>query len=670
MLCPRCHADNRDNARFCKICGMHFTAEQIAEQSAAQQPVAVSQDQVSKQAIPNGNPVAPSQQMPASLHTPQSQAVDQDVQEQSGDAPYDITHEPTQIISHDEMGAYHARLWQKEHGAEGTDVDIHNVQAGGEVHNGVSTSSASLNEAAPASGGNAEAGQVPSVEPVAASNEPTRIPPPPPPESLVPDAQGEYTNNASNIQTPDAVDPASAPTVYAALPSEDVSQQETVYAAQSPQSSQMPQEQPEQPIVAPSQQETAHAPASGPADVLPQENAAAPSAARGSEEASKGGFPLLDAGTVLNGRYQVAQLVSESEHEHVYQVVDQQGYQHCWNCGSEQNAEGDEYCIDCGAALLGMTYTLHEYPATEVQNKEALVTLGTIVSMFATDGKTYVIEQPQTTQITFPTGVRLLTAGDSDAGMVRRGEPNEDSTLVLQLQRVHESISNPVGVFMVADGMGGHDNGQGASRMTVNVVAERIVGELLMKPLTAEKAGQPATPLAEDALVDVFKGSIEDANNSICQLNQREKTDMGSTVTGFMIVNDHAYVINVGDSRTYMLRDGTLYQLTNDHSLVAQLLAGGLIEPDDVYTHPQRSQIFRSLGDKLNVQVDDFKQQVHPGDVLLSCSDGLWEMVRNPQITDILSNAPDPQTACVQLIEAANANGGEDNVSAVVVFVR
>ncbi len=137
-----------------------------------------------------------------------------------------------------------------------------------------------------------------------------------------------------------------------------------------------------------------------------------------------------------------------------------------------------------------------------------------------------------------------------------------------------------------------------------------------------------------------------------------------------MGVGDYAYILNVGDSRTYMVRGGQIYQLTNDHSLVGQLVAGGLISPDEVYTHPQRSQIFRSLGDKLNVQVDIFKQQLHPGDILLSCSDGLWEMVRNPQIESILNNAPDPQVACTQLLEAANTNGGEDNVSAVVVFVH
>ena len=167
-----------------------------------------------------------------------------------------------------------------------------------------------------------------------------------------------------------------------------------------------------------------------------------------------------------------------------------------------------------------------------------------------------------------------------------------------------------------------------------------------------------------------MQSTIEDANSAICQVNQRDKTDMGSTITGFMVVGDYAYILNVGDSRTYMVRGEQIYQLTTDHSLVGQLVAGGLIEPDDVYTHPQRSQIYRSLGDKLNVPVDIFKQQLHPGDILLSCSDGLWEMVRNPQIESILNNAPNPQIACTQLLDAANTNGGEDNVSAVVVFVH
>jgi serine/threonine protein phosphatase PrpC len=385
--------------------------------------------------------------------------------------------------------------------------------------------------------------------------------------------------------------------------------------------------------------------------------------------ASTNGFPLLTIGTHLLERYEITQVISESPLEHVYQVIDHQGFQHCWNCGSEQNAQGDEFCSNCGASMLDVPYVLHEY-STEQGSEDEHVMQGVIVNTFIEQGHTYVIEQPQVEQSPFPNGVQLLAASNSDAGDVRRSEPNEDSTLVLLLQRVHESMSAPSGVFIVADGLGGHDNGQVASRMTINIIAERMVRELLAGPLAAEKNGEPAKPFDEDALVTLFHDAIEDANAALCQKNQLDKTDMGSTITGFMVVGEHATIINVGDSRTYMLRGKQLYQLTTDHSLVGQLVASGLIEPDDVYTHPQRSQIYRSLGDKLHVQIDTFKQQLQPGDILLSCSDGLWEMVRNPQIESILENAPDPETACAQFIEAANANGGEDNVSAVIVFVR
>jgi serine/threonine protein phosphatase PrpC len=391
---------------------------------------------------------------------------------------------------------------------------------------------------------------------------------------------------------------------------------------------------------------------------------------------STNGFPILSIGEQILDRYEITQILNESPQEHIYQVIDHQGYQHCWNCGSEQNAKGDEFCINCGASMLDVPYTMHEYSTEQSSNEtnghieDAHVLQGTIVNTFVEHGHTYMVEQQQVEQPPFPNGVQLLAASNSDAGDVRRSEPNEDSTLVLLLQRVHESVSTPSGAFIVADGLGGHDNGQVASRMTINIIAERLLKELLTEPLTSEKNAEPVKPFDEDALVALFHDAVEEANTALCQKNQLDKTDMGSTITGFMVVGEHAYILNVGDSRTYMLRGKQLYQLTTDHSLVGQLVAGGLIEPDDVYTHPQRSQIFRSLGDKPNVQIDIFKQELLPGDILLSCSDGLWEMVRNPQIESILDNAPEPEIACTQFIEAANANGGEDNVSAVVVFVR
>ena len=383
-----------------------------------------------------------------------------------------------------------------------------------------------------------------------------------------------------------------------------------------------------------------------------------------------GNFSALAVGTTVAGRYEITQVVSTGEQENIYQVTDHQGYQRCWNCGSEQNAQGDEFCMNCGAGLLDAFYTMHEYSPTVSTGADAHVLHGTIVNTFMEQGRTYMLEQPQAAQNNFPNGVHLQAASHSDAGDVRRSEPNEDSTLVLMLQRIHESNAQPSGVFIVADGLGGHDNGQVASRMTISIIAERMVRELFAEPLLTEKEGEAPKPFDEDGLVALLRGAVEDANTALCQVNERDKTDMGSTITGFMVVGDHAYILNVGDSRTYMLRGGQLYKLTNDHSLVEQLVAGGLIEPDDVYTHPQRSQIFRSLGDKLNVQIDIFKQQLLPGDIVLSCSDGLWEMVRNPQIESILNAASDPQTACDQLVETANANGGEDNISAVLVFVH
>lgn len=387
-------------------------------------------------------------------------------------------------------------------------------------------------------------------------------------------------------------------------------------------------------------------------------------------EPETGDFPTLAVGAVLQGRYEVSGLVSEEAGQHVYQVIDRQGYQRCWNCGSEQNREGDEFCIDCGAGLADVAYLMHEYPATQEQGAEANVLHETIVNTFVDQGRTYVIAQEQAAENPFPNGVHLSVASNSDAGDIRRADPNEDSTLALLFQRIHESNAAPAGLFVVADGMGGHDNGQRASHIAISTLAERITRDLFLAPLSSENAGEAVNAPDEDALVSLLNDAVENANAAIYKENQRDKTDMGSTITGFMIYGDYAFIFNVGDSRTYMMRGGQIYRLTTDHSLVAQLVAGGLIQPDDVYTHPQRSQIFRSLGDKLNVQIDIFKQQLHPGDILLSCCDGLWEMVRDPQIESILTAAPDLQAACSQLIDAANENGGEDNISAVIVSVH
>jgi len=588
----------------------------------------------------------------------------------------DISQAPTQIISPQQMIAFHANLWQKdieqEHqaspsAAPGDQPEEQSAELPAQVPTPApepmpmptptSTPTPLKDESSPPVT-NQSAGQSEQTPPADASDV-VPIPPPPPAvadgEAAIPPPPPAEENNPYLMET---VYPPLAATVYASA--ETPADAEKGEGSQDQRKDMLDKTVPANAADGENMHNAAQNEVEG-ATILPTTPSNATPASSD--------FPTLAVGTTVIGRYEVIQVVSDDATSHLYDVIDHQGYQHCWNCSSEQNREGDEFCNDCGAELLNAPYTMHEYPAT-AHGQDANVLHGNIVNTFVDAGRTYVIVQVQAIEDVFPNGVHLLAACDSDAGNVRRSEPNEDSTLLLLLQRVHESQSVPAGVFIVADGMGGHDNGQGASRLAISTITERMVRELLLVPLVAEQKGEAVQPLDEDALVSLLQGSVEDANAAICKVNQHDKTDMGSTITGFMVYKDYAYILNVGDSRTYMIRGGQIYQLTTDHSLVGQLVAGGLIQPDDVYTHPQRSQIFRSLGDKLNVQIDIFKQQLHPGDILLSCCDGLWEMVRNPELEGILTKAPDPQAACAQLIEAANANGGEDNISAIVVFVH
>ncbi|GCE26790.1 hypothetical protein KDA_22740 [Dictyobacter alpinus] len=678
MLCPLCHTQNRDNARFCKGCGQPLAVEVVAEQpEVAEQPTIADQDQTQGTPPPSSAPdnavqadeenaqaraAAPTAASEAPVQQQDSAEKEQSSAEQDGTSEEDVSQAPTQILTQQQMLAFHAKRWQQEaergHQSEAAYSDIADaptiLMRPGATPDQAPTQSASI-PAAPVEPDRASMASPSSAANIAeASTEPDTLVAGSVPEALV---NGHAA--ATDAQAP-APPPAVQTDATSSVPVGDqqVEQEETYQGTATPVEG----------VTGPTKEENVE-PTTNEGEIEANTPEQTPNA-EVSAEANPTALPTLEVGKTVGGRYEVMQVLNTAEAEQTYIVTDRQGYLHCWNCGSEENTEGDEFCLDCGAELLNASYILHEYPATGAQTNEAQVLQGSIVNTFVEDGVTYVVEQPQTAQAEFPNGVHLVAACDSDAGAVRRSEANEDSTMTLVFERVHESIASPAGLFVVADGMGGHANGQGASRTTIALISERVTRELLLAPLQAEKAGEAKPKVDDETYKEILRGAVEDANTSLCQINQKEKSDMGSTLTGFMVVGDHAYIFNVGDSRTYMLRDEKLYQLTNDHSLVGQLVAGGIIEPDDVYTHPQRNQIFRSIGDKQNVQVDLFTQQVHPGDILLSCSDGLWEMIRDPQIASILNQAPDPQAACAQLIETANANGGEDNISAVVVFIR
>jgi protein phosphatase len=148
----------------------------------------------------------------------------------------------------------------------------------------------------------------------------------------------------------------------------------------------------------------------------------------------------------------------------------------------------------------------------------------------------------------------------------------------------------------------------------------------------------------------------------------REARGLGATVTAALIVEGQAFIANVGDSRTYLVRDGKIERVTRDHSLVERLVEMDQITPDEVYEHPSRNLIYRSLGaGHSEVDVDIFIERLQPGDVLLLCCDGLWEMIRDPELLRIITENEDVEQACDRLISTANANGGEDNITAVLV---
>lgn len=286
--------------------------------------------------------------------------------------------------------------------------------------------------------------------------------------------------------------------------------------------------------------------------------------------------------------------------------------------------------------------------------------------------------------------LKLSAADKTDVGKQR--EQNEDAPY----KRIESSPDGDLGLFIVADGMGGYQAGEVASRLAVETISKNldsffnplhdqptiklapVSGEETIKlqpPKGDDKTNQtsklPETPLSR-ALEDQLKTAIEQANKAILRYGEQRSSarGLGCTVTTVLIQNDKAYIANVGDSRTYLLRDGKLNSLTKDHSLVAKLVEAKQIEPDDVYSHPQRNLIYRSLGaGHKNVEVDVFQETLLPGDTLLLCSDGLWEMVRHQDLLKTLSEGKKPQKICDKLIELANANGGEDNITAVVVQV-
>ncbi|HLG61687.1 MAG TPA: protein phosphatase 2C domain-containing protein [Ktedonosporobacter sp.] len=256
-------------------------------------------------------------------------------------------------------------------------------------------------------------------------------------------------------------------------------------------------------------------------------------------------------------------------------------------------------------------------------------------------------------------GTRLVVGAGLDAGLLRKDAPNEDNLCAVQGTRITGAGPEEVGLFVVADGMGGHAHGQEASKLAIQTMSDVLVPTLL-------HGGED-----EENFLDLLKDGVHRANLAIYRRNREREEMMGTTLTAALVVHTTAYVVNVGDSRTYLYRqaDG-LQAITRDHSLVARMVESGAISREEMYTHPRRNQVYRCLGERATVEVDTFVVTLQAGDLLLLCSDGLWEMVRDEKMSEIISSAlPHAAQISATLVQAALSEGGADNVSVITVYV-
>jgi serine/threonine protein phosphatase PrpC len=250
----------------------------------------------------------------------------------------------------------------------------------------------------------------------------------------------------------------------------------------------------------------------------------------------------------------------------------------------------------------------------------------------------------------------LTVAKISDIGQIR--ERNEDAYLAVDLTLQNDEGLVPLGLFVVADGMGGHQKGEIASSLAAQVSAHHIMQDVFL-PFLSSNEENPRRPINE-ALIQ----AVQAANLAVYQ----QVPEAGTTLTMALVFGQKVYVAHVGDTRAYSFTQATLHQITQDHSLVARLVELGQATPEEALTHSHRNVLYRAIGQAGSLEVDTYLHPFPVSSCLLLCSDGLWGTISDEEIADILMYAPNPQQALERMVAVANQKGGDDNITAVLVF--
>jgi serine/threonine protein phosphatase PrpC len=255
-----------------------------------------------------------------------------------------------------------------------------------------------------------------------------------------------------------------------------------------------------------------------------------------------------------------------------------------------------------------------------------------------------------------PTSPQLITGCGQSAGLQR--DINEDSLYSMSAIMSSESRNLIYGLFIIADGMGGHENGELASVVAVNAMSTYITNKLYL-PIFGIKQDQPS-----DALHELMQNGISESQQAVV----RHAPGGGTTLTSAFILGDQVTLAHVGDSRAYFIYpDGRMQTVTRDHSLVRRLQELGQISDKEAAEHPQRNVLYRALGQSEPFEPDINTYPFPNGGYLMLCSDGLWNVISESEIFPIIKSAPSLSVACQRLIDAANNAGGPDNISVILV---
>lgn len=240
----------------------------------------------------------------------------------------------------------------------------------------------------------------------------------------------------------------------------------------------------------------------------------------------------------------------------------------------------------------------------------------------------------------------------------RDRELNEDAYLALAPPAIAQGID---ALFLVADGMGGHQAGEVASGELIQTMNQWFSS-------SAYQRWVDYSPQREDYYAVVLKEVLERINERIYNMaaSRQDLGGMGTTATVALLANGRLFIGHVGDSRCYLLREGYLQQLTQDHSWVAEQVQAGALTPEEAAVHPQRNVITRSLGNRLDVRVDRAIYDLQLGDILVLCTDGLTNVVSEAEIQRAVLANRDSQAVCESLIRLANERGGPDNITVLI----